>query len=60
MAGECEIGANVTIGQGSVLTHSTVGDGSDIKPYSVLDEAVVGPDCHVGPFARLRPGTGAR
>jgi bifunctional UDP-N-acetylglucosamine pyrophosphorylase/glucosamine-1-phosphate N-acetyltransferase len=23
----------------------------------VLEEAVVGPRCHVGPFARLRPGT---
>lgn len=55
--GSCEIGANVIIGQGSVLTNSTIGDGSDVKPYSVLDETVVGPACHVGPFARLRPGT---
>lgn len=57
ISGECEIGAGVTIGQGVVMTHSTVGDGADIKPYSVLEEAVVGPACHVGPFARLRPGT---
>ncbi len=55
--GDCEIGARVHLGQGSVLTHSTVGDDADIKPYSVLDETVVGPKCHVGPFARLRPGT---
>jgi bifunctional UDP-N-acetylglucosamine pyrophosphorylase / glucosamine-1-phosphate N-acetyltransferase len=55
--GETNIGANVTVGQGSVLTNSTVGDGSEVKAYSVLDEAVVGPACHVGPFARLRPGT---
>jgi bifunctional UDP-N-acetylglucosamine pyrophosphorylase/glucosamine-1-phosphate N-acetyltransferase len=55
--GECEIGANVTIDQGAVLTHTTVGDGAHVKPYSVLEEAVVGPNCHVGPFARLRPGT---
>ncbi len=55
--GETNIGANVTVGQGSVLSNSTVGDGSDVKAYSVLDEAVVGPACHVGPFARLRPGT---
>ncbi len=55
--GECEIGAGVSIGQGSVLTHSTVGDGTEIRPYSVLEEAVVGPRCHIGPFARLRPGT---
>ncbi|MBL8910725.1 MAG: bifunctional UDP-N-acetylglucosamine diphosphorylase/glucosamine-1-phosphate N-acetyltransferase GlmU [Archangium sp.] len=55
--GECEIGANVTIDQGAVLMHTTVGDGAHVKPYSVLEEAQVGPKCHVGPFARLRPGT---
>lgn len=55
--GECEIGANVTIGQGSVLSHTTVGDGAEVKPYSVLEDSVVGQRCHVGPFARLRPGT---
>jgi bifunctional UDP-N-acetylglucosamine pyrophosphorylase/glucosamine-1-phosphate N-acetyltransferase len=55
--GECVIGSKVTLGQGSVLTHSTVGDGSEVKPYSVLEEAVVGLACHVGPFSRLRPGT---
>ncbi len=55
--GECEIGAHATIGQGSVLMHTTVGDGAEVKPYTVMEEAVVGPRCHVGPFARLRPGT---
>lgn len=57
LQGDCEIGSRVTIGQGSVLIHSTVGDGSEVKPYCVLEEAVVGVNCHVGPFARLRPGT---
>jgi bifunctional UDP-N-acetylglucosamine pyrophosphorylase/glucosamine-1-phosphate N-acetyltransferase len=55
--GDCEIGANVHIAQGAVLVRTTVGDGAEVKPYSVLEEAVVGPKCHVGPFARLRPGT---
>ena len=55
--GECEIGAGVVLGQGSVLSHTTVGDGAEVKPYSVLEDSVVGPKCHVGPFARLRPGT---
>jgi len=54
---DCEIGSGVVIGQGAVLTHSMVGDGSEVKPYSVLEDAVVGVKCHVGPFARLRPGT---
>ncbi|MFZ5445351.1 MAG: bifunctional UDP-N-acetylglucosamine diphosphorylase/glucosamine-1-phosphate N-acetyltransferase GlmU [Myxococcota bacterium] len=55
--GECEIGACAQIDQGAVLVHTTVGDFAHVKPYSVLEDAVVGPKCHVGPFARLRPGT---
>ncbi len=53
----CEIGAGVSIGQGSVLNYTTIGDGTEVKPYSVLDEAQVGPKCIIGPFARCRPGT---
>ncbi|MHB8873099.1 MAG: bifunctional UDP-N-acetylglucosamine diphosphorylase/glucosamine-1-phosphate N-acetyltransferase GlmU [Myxococcaceae bacterium] len=53
----CEIGANVKLGQGSVLMRTTIGDGTEVKPYSVFEEAVVGPGCVIGPFARLRPGT---
>jgi bifunctional UDP-N-acetylglucosamine pyrophosphorylase/glucosamine-1-phosphate N-acetyltransferase len=51
------VGSNVTIGQGSVLTASTVANGTTIKPYSVFEEAKVGERCIIGPFSRLRPGT---
>jgi bifunctional UDP-N-acetylglucosamine pyrophosphorylase/glucosamine-1-phosphate N-acetyltransferase len=34
-----------------------VGDGCEIKPYSLIDDSVLGKRCIVGPFARLRPGT---
>jgi bifunctional UDP-N-acetylglucosamine pyrophosphorylase / glucosamine-1-phosphate N-acetyltransferase len=54
---DCEVGAHVTIEQGCVLTRSVVGDGSHLKAYSVLEEARVGLNCHIGPFARLRPET---
>ena len=55
--GQCEIGEKVHIGPNSVLINSRVANGSTIKANSVLEEAVVGEDCDVGPFARLRPGT---
>ncbi|WP_372764612.1 bifunctional UDP-N-acetylglucosamine diphosphorylase/glucosamine-1-phosphate N-acetyltransferase GlmU [Litorivivens sp.] len=55
--GQCEIGANVHIGPNCVLTNSTVASGSTIKANSVLEDAVLGEGCDVGPFARLRPGT---
>ena len=53
----CDIGPNVKIGQGCVLTNTKVAAGTDIKPYSVFEDAEVGQGCHIGPFARLRPGT---
>jgi bifunctional UDP-N-acetylglucosamine pyrophosphorylase/glucosamine-1-phosphate N-acetyltransferase len=55
--GNVSIGSNVTIGAGSVISDSTIGDGCIIKPYSVIEKAVIDNNVEVGPFARLRPGT---
>ncbi len=52
-----QIGKDVRIGQGCVITRSVVGDGVELKPYSVLEEAHVGGKSIIGPFSRLRPGT---
>ena len=53
-----KIAPDVVIEPGCVLTGSTViSAGARIRAYSVLEDAVVGPRCVVGPFARLRPGT---
>ena len=51
------LGREVTVGQGCVVTRSVIGDGVELKPYSVLDEAQVGARSFIGPFARLRPGS---
>jgi bifunctional UDP-N-acetylglucosamine pyrophosphorylase/glucosamine-1-phosphate N-acetyltransferase len=53
----CEVGRNVKIGQGSVLLRTKVGDNTEIRPYSVLEDAEVAEGCIIGPFARLRPGS---
>jgi bifunctional UDP-N-acetylglucosamine pyrophosphorylase/glucosamine-1-phosphate N-acetyltransferase len=55
LGGDTRIGRGCRIGQGSILTDTVVGDGTELLPYSVLDRARVGRDCRVGPFARLRP-----
>ncbi len=34
-----------------------IGDGSTIKAFSHCEGATIGPDCVVGPYARLRPGS---
>ena len=57
LRGKTRIGSGVTLGQGSVLVSTEVGDGTTVLPYSVAADSIIGPRCLVGPFARMRPGT---
>lgn len=57
LTGKTKLGQGVRVGQGCVIGDSTVGDGVELKPYTVLEEAQVGPRAILGPFSRLRPGT---
>jgi bifunctional UDP-N-acetylglucosamine pyrophosphorylase/glucosamine-1-phosphate N-acetyltransferase len=54
--GKVELGDGVKIGANCVLRNVKVAAGSDIAPFSHLDDAVVGAGCKIGPYARLRPG----
>ena len=54
--GECTFGDNVEIGAGCIIKNTTIASGTKVQPYSVFDNAIVGEDVHIGPFARLRPG----
>lgn len=57
LTGKTSVGANVVIGQGAIIKDSVIGDGSDIRPYSVLDSCKTGKGVTIGPFARIRPET---
>lgn len=54
--GRVSIGNNVSIGANCVIKDSKIADNVVILPMSVLDNASVGKNSKVGPFARLRPG----
>ncbi len=54
--GECEFGDNVEIGAGCVIKNTKIAANTKVQPYSVFDQAVVGGNVQIGPFARLRPG----
>jgi bifunctional UDP-N-acetylglucosamine pyrophosphorylase/glucosamine-1-phosphate N-acetyltransferase len=54
--GIVNIGSNVSIGPGCVITNTSIADGCKIKPYSVIEDAIIDEGVEVGPFARLRPG----
>ncbi|MGX5203500.1 bifunctional UDP-N-acetylglucosamine diphosphorylase/glucosamine-1-phosphate N-acetyltransferase GlmU [Aliikangiella sp. IMCC44632] len=55
--GKVIIKQGASIGPNSYLKDCTVGQNSQIKANSVIEEANIDAECSVGPFARLRPGT---
>jgi bifunctional UDP-N-acetylglucosamine pyrophosphorylase/glucosamine-1-phosphate N-acetyltransferase len=55
--GVVTLGNGVSIGANCVLCDVSVADDAIIHPLSHLQGAVVGKECSVGPYARLRPGT---
>ncbi|WP_151979802.1 bifunctional UDP-N-acetylglucosamine diphosphorylase/glucosamine-1-phosphate N-acetyltransferase GlmU [Acinetobacter guerrae] len=54
--GECELGNGVEIGAGCILKNTSIAAGTKVQPYSVFENAIVGENTQIGPFARLRPG----
>ncbi len=54
--GDCELGNNVEIGAGCIIKNTKIATGTKVQPYSIFDNAIVGEDTQIGPFARLRPG----
>lgn len=55
--GDVVLGDNVSIGPNCVIIDSVIEAGSTIHAMSHLQEAKIGSDCNVGPYARLRSGT---
>ena len=57
LLGATRIGSGCELHQGCWIRNSEVSEGAVVRPYSVLEGSVVGVDCQVGPFSRLRPGS---
>lgn len=55
--GEVSLGDGVQIDAGTIITDSTIGNATHIKPYCVIDDSNIGSDASIGPFAHLRPQT---
>ena len=59
----CVFEGNVLLGDGvkieanCVIKNTTIGSGSVLKANTLCEDAVIGNDCDLGPFARVRPGT---
>ncbi len=55
--GDVQLADGVRIGAYSLLRDVKLGAGAVVEPHSVLEGVEAGVDVHIGPFARLRPGT---
>jgi bifunctional UDP-N-acetylglucosamine pyrophosphorylase/glucosamine-1-phosphate N-acetyltransferase len=55
--GEVHLSNRVKVGAYTIIKNSRIEAGTHIAPYSHIDQANVGANCSIGPYARLRPGT---
>ena len=55
--GRVELADRVLIGANCVLKNCRIGSGARLAPFCHIEDAIVGPDDIIGPYARLRPGT---
>jgi bifunctional UDP-N-acetylglucosamine pyrophosphorylase / glucosamine-1-phosphate N-acetyltransferase len=58
--GEVKLGDRTSVGANCVLRNVTVGPGTRVEPFCHLEDADIGADCNIGPYARIRPGTRTR
>ncbi len=55
--GTARLGSRVTIGPNVLLINVEIGDDVEILANCVIEDAVIGAGCRIGPFARVRPQT---
>lgn len=51
------IGADCLISPFSILAHATVGNKTTVKSHTVIQDSLIGSECTVGPFVRIRSNT---
>ena len=55
--GVVSIADDVVIGPNCILKNCSIGAHTEIKANSIIEDAVIGEHCTLGPFARIRPGS---
>ena len=57
LEGKVKLGDRVKVGAGCVLRECELGNDCEVRMNSLVEGAIAGAGCVIGPFARLRPGT---
>ena len=55
--GMVNLGGSVKVGAHCILKNVKVDADTTILPYSMIEDAEIGENCKIGPYARIRPGT---
>ena len=55
--GDVMLEDGVIIGANCILRNCKIGKDTQINPFSLVEEAIIGEKSFVGPYGRLRPGT---
>lgn len=55
--GTVTLGDNIKINANCIIRDTIISSGTTVLPFSLIDNAEIGKNCHIGPYARIRPGT---
>ena len=55
--GRVALGDGVKVGASCILRDVEVGAGTEVKPFTLIEESRIGANARIGPYARIRPGT---
>ncbi|MEY4960079.1 MAG: hypothetical protein RL610_258 [Pseudomonadota bacterium] len=55
--GAVQLDDGVRVGANCILKNTKIQAGTQIAPFSLIEDAEIGKDCRIGPYARIRPGT---
>ena len=53
--GDVKLGDMVSIGANTILRDCSIGSGTIIHPYSLVEDSIIGENSFVGPYGRIRP-----
>jgi bifunctional UDP-N-acetylglucosamine pyrophosphorylase/glucosamine-1-phosphate N-acetyltransferase len=57
LVGKVHLAARVKIGPNCIIRNARIGADTEVFANSIIDNALIGEHCRIGPFARLRPET---
>ena len=55
LEGDVKLGDGVRIGPNCLIRNSQIAAGTQVFGHCFIDQAIIGPNCNIGPFARFRP-----